>query len=67
MVRKLYNTRSKFVHTGKSDIDARTQNEALDISRRVIGNLLLVRDDIDKTSDTLHTAGFGENPYKSTL
>lgn len=63
--KKIYGARSKFLHDGKTDkITPEAELLTLDYARRVIANLICIREDIDKVRKTLDVSGFGENPFQ---
>ncbi|MEG2175226.1 MAG: HEPN domain-containing protein [Oscillibacter sp.] len=63
-MKQIYLARSKYLHDGNTDkINSKLMNDALDLSRRVIANLLYVQCDLKDLRNQLDEAGFGTNPF----
>lgn len=63
--KKIYDARSDFLHNGEvKKIDANVFIDALNISRRIIANLMYIEDDLKTIFAKVNSSGFGSNPYK---
>ena len=63
-MKNLYTARSKYLHDGCTDkIKADVMVDALELSRRIIANLMYIKCDMKEFRRTIDEAGFGTNPF----
>ncbi len=61
--KKIYSARSKYIHGVKKDVDGNHCLDNLEITRRLIANLIFLEDSIEEFREKINESGFGDNPF----